>query len=82
MPAATSANCRLFTRVQFTSNGGAFVTDALRGGFAAVAERYSRTVGATAHYVNAELDEGLSNAVRWHCERRVFLHGTRTVVLR
>jgi formyltetrahydrofolate deformylase len=71
-----------------------------------------KTVGATAHYVDAELDEGpiisqqvvdvdhtftpedlvaagrdteckaLSNAVRWHCEGRVFLHGTRTVVLR
>ncbi len=71
-----------------------------------------KTVGATAHYVNAELDEGpiiaqqvvevdhtygpehlvaagrdteckaLSNAVRWHCEGRVFLHGNRTVVLR
>lgn len=71
-----------------------------------------KTVGATAHYVNAELDEGpiisqqvvevdhtfgaddlvaagrdterkaLSNAVRWHCEGRVFLQGNRTVVLR
>lgn len=71
-----------------------------------------KTVGATAHYVNAELDEGpiisqqtvevdhtygpedlvaagrdteckaLSNAVRWHCEGRVILHGNRTVVLR
>ncbi|MBG6190089.1 formyltetrahydrofolate deformylase [Arthrobacter sp. CAN_A212] len=71
-----------------------------------------KTVGATAHYVNAELDEGpiisqqvvevdhtysaddlvtagrdterkaLSNAVRWHCEGRVFLHGNRTVVLK
>ena len=71
-----------------------------------------KTVGATAHYVNAELDEGpiiaqqvvevdhtfgpddlvaagrdseckaLSDAVRWHCEGRVFLQGNRTVVLR
>jgi formyltetrahydrofolate deformylase len=71
-----------------------------------------KTVGATAHYVNAELDEGpiitqqvmevdhtygpedlvaagrdteckaLSNAVKWHCENRVILHGSRTVVLR
>ena len=71
-----------------------------------------KTVGATAHYVNAELDEGpiisqqvvevdhtfepqdlvaagrdteckaLSNAVRWHCEGRVFLRGNRTIVLR
>ncbi|MBM6621770.1 formyltetrahydrofolate deformylase [Micrococcaceae bacterium RIT802] len=71
-----------------------------------------KTVGATAHYVNSELDEGpiisqqvqdvdhtfspadlvaagrdteckaLSNAVKWHCEGRVFLEGNRTVVLR
>jgi formyltetrahydrofolate deformylase len=71
-----------------------------------------KTVGATAHYVNAALDEGpiiaqqvvevdhtftpedlvaagrdteckaLSNAVRWHCEGRVFLQGNRTIVLR
>ena len=71
-----------------------------------------KTVGATAHYVNAELDEGpiisqqvvevdhtfepddlvaagrdteckaLSNAVRWHCEGRVFLQGNRTIVLK
>lgn len=75
-------------------------------------ERGVKTVGATAHYVNSELDEGpiiaqqlvevdhafgpsdlvaagrdaeckaLSNAVRWHCEGRVFLNGKRTVVLR
>ncbi|MCG2620988.1 formyltetrahydrofolate deformylase [Arthrobacter sp. I2-34] len=75
-------------------------------------EKGVKTVGATAHYVNAELDEGpiiaqqtvevdhtygpedlvaagrdterkaLSNAVRWHCEGRVMLHGNRTVVLR
>ena len=75
-------------------------------------ERGVKTVGATAHYVNAELDEGpiiaqqlvevdhtqgpedlvaagrdteckaLSNAVKWHCEGRVILHGSRTVVLR
>jgi formyltetrahydrofolate deformylase len=71
-----------------------------------------KTVGATAHYVNSELDEGpiisqqvqevdhtyspadlvaagrdteckaLSNAVKWHCEGRVFLQDNRTVVLR
>jgi len=71
-----------------------------------------KTVGATAHYVNSELDEGpiisqqvqdvdhtyspgdlvaagrdteckaLSNAVKWHCEGRVFLLENRTVVLR
>ncbi|KAA9394404.1 formyltetrahydrofolate deformylase [Kocuria coralli] len=75
-------------------------------------ERGVKTVGATAHYVNAELDEGpiiaqqvvavdhtygpeelvaagrdteckaLSDAVKWHCEGRVILHGHRTVVLR
>ncbi|WP_313810448.1 formyltetrahydrofolate deformylase [Glutamicibacter sp.] len=75
-------------------------------------ERGVKTVGATAHYVNSELDEGpiiaqqvvevdhtygpldlvaagrdteckaLSNAVRWHCEGRVFLYSNRTVVLR
>jgi formyltetrahydrofolate deformylase len=75
-------------------------------------EKGVKTVGATAHYVNAELDEGpiiaqqlvdvdhtygpedlvaagrdteckaLSNAVKWHCEGRVILHGNRTVVLR
>ncbi|MFH5822859.1 formyltetrahydrofolate deformylase [Georgenia sp. AZ-5] len=75
-------------------------------------ERGVKTVGATAHYVSSDLDEGpiisqqvqevdhalgpeelvaagrdteckaLSNAVRWHCESRVFLHGNRTVVLR
>jgi formyltetrahydrofolate deformylase len=71
-----------------------------------------KTVGATAHYVNSELDEGpiisqqvvevghafgpedlvaagrdtgckaLSNAVRWHCEGRVIIHGNWTIVLR
>ena len=75
-------------------------------------DRGVKTVGATAHYVNAELDEGpiisqqvidvdhtytaddlvavgrdaecaaLRNAVRWHCEGRVLLLGSRTVVLR
>jgi formyltetrahydrofolate deformylase len=75
-------------------------------------DRGVKTVGATAHYVNSELDEGpiiaqqlvdvdhtfgpedlvaagrdteckaLSNAVKWHCEGRVILHGNRTVVLR
>lgn len=74
-------------------------------------ERGVKTVGATAHYVSSELDEGpiisqqvrevdhsfgpedlvaagrdtecraLSNAVKWHCEGRVVLHGHRTVVL-
>ena len=75
-------------------------------------ERGVKTVGATAHYVNDELDEGpiitqqvvdvdhtfgpddlvaagrdseckaLSDAVKWHCEGRVFLNDQRTVVLR
>lgn len=75
-------------------------------------ERGVKTVGATAHYVNSELDEGpiiaqrvvevdhtytpedlvaagrdteckaLSEAVRWHSEGRVVLHGGKTVVLR
>ena len=75
-------------------------------------ERGVKTVGATAHYVNSELDEGpiisqqvqpvdhafspedlvaagrdteckaLSNAVKWHAEGRVILHGNRTVILR
>lgn len=75
-------------------------------------ERGVKTVGATAHYVNHELDEGpiiaqqvqpvdhtlspenlvatgrdseckaLADAVKWHCESRVFLNGNRTVVLR
>ncbi|WP_300344193.1 formyltetrahydrofolate deformylase [Nesterenkonia sp.] len=75
-------------------------------------ERGVKTVGATAHYVNSELDEGpiiaqqvidvdhtygpedliaagrdteakaLSQAVRWHAEGRVVLHGNKTVVLR
>jgi formyltetrahydrofolate deformylase len=74
-------------------------------------ERGVKTVGATAHYVSCELDEGpiisqqvrevdhsygpedlvaagrdtecraLSNAVKWHCQGRVVLHGNRTVVL-
>ena len=71
-----------------------------------------KLVGATAHYVTADLDEGpiieqevirvdhtydpralstvgqdaealaLSRAVRWHCEHRVLLEGTSTVVFR
>lgn len=75
-------------------------------------ERGVKTVGATAHYINHELDEGpiiaqrvievdhtygpedlvaagrdteckaLSEAVRWHAEGRVILHGNKTVVLR
>ncbi|SJM51893.1 formyltetrahydrofolate deformylase [Gulosibacter sp. 10] len=74
-------------------------------------ERGVKTVGATAHYVNDELDEGpiiaqqvipvdhtfdpedlvaagrgsesraLADAVKWHCESRVFLNGSRTVIL-
>lgn len=75
-------------------------------------ERGVKTVGATAHYINDELDEGpiiaqqvievdhtygpenlvaagrdteckaLANAVKWHCESRVFTTGNRTVVLK
>ena len=71
-----------------------------------------KLIGATAHYVTADLDEGpiieqevvrvdhthspedlvavgrdaeriaLARAVRWHAERRVLLHGHRTVVFR
>ncbi|WP_058234786.1 formyltetrahydrofolate deformylase [Devriesea agamarum] len=71
-----------------------------------------KMIGATAHYVNSDLDEGpiiaqhvlavnhgytpaelaargrdaevaaLTDAVRWHCEGRVFVDGRRTVVLR
>lgn len=73
-------------------------------------DRGVKLVGATAHYVSTDLDEGpiieqevtridhtydparlatvgrdaealaLSRAVRWHCERRVLLYGSRTVV--
>ncbi|WP_433869196.1 formyltetrahydrofolate deformylase [Saccharopolyspora sp. CA-218241] len=73
-------------------------------------DRGVKLVGATAHYVTPDLDEGpiieqeviridhthdphalqtvgrdaealaLSRAVRWHCERRVLLNGTSTVV--
>jgi len=75
-------------------------------------ERGVKLIGATAHYVTADLDEGpiieqevarvdhahsvvelarvgrdvecvaLARAVRWHVERRVLLHGRRTVVFR
>ncbi|MCR1162138.1 formyltetrahydrofolate deformylase [Paenarthrobacter sp. UW852] len=75
-------------------------------------DRGVKQVGATAHYVTAELDEGpiieqevirvdhsygpnalatvgqdaealaLSRAVRWHCEHRVLLDQTSTVVFR
>ena len=75
-------------------------------------ERGVKLIGATAHYVTPDLDDGpiieqavervdhtmdaqelttighdiesvvLNRAVRWHAERRVFLHGNRTVVLR
>lgn len=75
-------------------------------------DRGVKLVGATAHYVTGDLDEGpiieqdvlrvdhgytqdqlvaagrdveaqvLSRAVRWHCESRVLLNGTKTVVFR
>jgi formyltetrahydrofolate deformylase len=75
-------------------------------------ERGVKLVGATAHYVTGDLDEGpiieqevfrvdhsvdpdslvsagrdaeaiaLSRAVKWHCQHRVLLNGTRTVVFR
>jgi formyltetrahydrofolate deformylase len=75
-------------------------------------ERGVKIIGATAHYVTEQLDEGpiieqevarvdhshsvaelsrvgrdvecvaLARAVRWHVERRVLLHGQRTVVFR
>ncbi|WP_426999087.1 formyltetrahydrofolate deformylase [Pseudarthrobacter sp. N5] len=75
-------------------------------------ERGVKLVGATAHYVTAELDEGpiieqevfrvdhgvdpeslvtagrdaeaiaLSRAVKWHCQHRVLLNNSRTVVFR
>ncbi|NKX56793.1 formyltetrahydrofolate deformylase [Arthrobacter mobilis] len=75
-------------------------------------ERGVKLVGATAHYVTADLDEGpiieqevirvdhtyhpsalatvgqdaealaLSRAVRWHCEHRVLLDGSSTVIFR
>jgi len=75
-------------------------------------QRGVKLIGATAHYVTEELDDGpiieqevarvdhshsvaelarvgrdvecvaLARAVRWHVERRVLLHGRRTVVFR
>lgn len=75
-------------------------------------DRGVKIIGATAHYVTADLDEGpiieqeiarvdhtytpnelvatgcdvenvaLARAVRWHVERRVFLNGKKTVVLK
>jgi formyltetrahydrofolate deformylase len=75
-------------------------------------ERGVKLIGATAHYVTEELDDGpiieqevarvdhshsvaelarvgrdvecvaLARAVRWHVERRVLVHGNRTVVFR
>jgi formyltetrahydrofolate deformylase len=75
-------------------------------------ERGVKLIGATAHYVTEQLDEGpiieqevarvdhshsvaelsrvgrdvecvaLARAVRWHVERRILLHGQRTVVFR
>ncbi len=71
-----------------------------------------KLIGATAHYVTTDLDEGpiieqevarvdhtmapeelvsigsdlesvvLNRAVKWHAERRVFVNGGKTVVLR
>ncbi len=73
-------------------------------------ERGVKVIGATAHYVTADLDQGpiieqdiahvghhcsvkeltrlgrdverqvLARAVRWHLERRIIIHGNRTVV--
>jgi formyltetrahydrofolate deformylase len=75
-------------------------------------ERGVKLIGATAHYVTTDLDEGpiieqevervehalspeelsvigadvesvvLNRAIKWHGERRVFINGSRTVVLR
>ncbi len=75
-------------------------------------QRGVKLIGATAHYVTADLDEGpiieqdvrrvdhstsassmveigreveasvLSRAVKWHCEHRVALNGSRTVVMK
>jgi formyltetrahydrofolate deformylase len=75
-------------------------------------ERGVKLIGATAHYVTTDLDEGpiieqevarvdhtmapeelvsigsdlesvvLNRAVKWHAERRVFVNGSKTVVLR
>ncbi|MET1086611.1 MAG: formyltetrahydrofolate deformylase [Arthrobacter sp.] len=75
-------------------------------------DRGVKLIGATAHYVTADLDEGpiieqevfrvdhsldpnalvtvgrdaesqaLSRAVKWHCQHRVLLNNTRTVVFR
>jgi formyltetrahydrofolate deformylase len=75
-------------------------------------ERGVKLIGATAHYVSEQLDDGpiieqevervdhtldadelsavgrdvecvtLARAVRWHCEHRVLLNGSRTVVFR
>ena len=75
-------------------------------------DRGVKLIGATAHYVTADLDEGpiieqevfrvdhgldpnalvtvgrdaesqaLSRAVQWHCQHRVLLNNTRTVVFR
>jgi formyltetrahydrofolate deformylase len=80
--------------------------------YQAAHDRGVKLIGATAHYVTAELDAGpiieqevarvdhshsvaelsrvgrdvecvaLARAVRWHVERRVLLHGQRTVVFR
>jgi formyltetrahydrofolate deformylase len=75
-------------------------------------ERGVKLIGATAHYVTTDLDEGpiieqevarvdhtmtpeelvnigadlesvvLNRAVKWHAERRVFINGSKTVVLK
>ena len=51
-------------------------------------DRGVKLIGATAHYVTADLDEGpiieqdVARAVKWHSERRVILNGHKTVVFR
>jgi formyltetrahydrofolate deformylase len=80
------------------------------GPYARARDRGVKLIGATAHYVTAELDDGpiieqdvirvshrddvqtltqlgsdiertvLMRAVRWHCEDRVLVHGSTTVV--
>ncbi len=75
-------------------------------------ERGVKLIGATAHYVTPDLDEGpiieqevervdhtlppqdlavigselenvvLNRAIKWHAERRIFVNGSRTVILR
>ena len=51
-------------------------------------DRGVKLIGATAHYVTADLDEGpiieqdVARAVKWHSEHRVLLNGHKTVVFR